>query len=176
MEPAGHSISTWWIKLFDHAPFLHARGLAAKLDRQLHPDHFIGGDAGEIDVHHVGAPGVPLQLADEGRFADRPGQTRPGGCRAAWRSRGFGGDGQGHLLQAVPIQDGRDAPGAAKPPAVVFSPSFTGRYAKLFRHHFLEMPLLVDKRAHKSALVSVRPIDIKSFPDTCSPTAPGLMP
>ena len=55
-------------QLLDHAPFLHARGLAAKFDRQFDLDQFIDGNAGEIDVDHVGPLGVPLHLADEGRF------------------------------------------------------------------------------------------------------------
>ena len=91
-------------ELLDHAPFLHARRLAAKLDHQLDLDQFIDGDAREIDVDDAGPPGVPLHLADKGRFGDGPGQIDQPAAVPYGRLEAFRGDGQGDRPRPCPYK------------------------------------------------------------------------
>ena len=67
---ASHSISTSCTKCSTTPPSFAPGGLAAQLDGHLDFDPLVLRDAGEIDVQHVRAVGVPLQVADEGLFVD----------------------------------------------------------------------------------------------------------
>jgi hypothetical protein len=92
-------------------------------------------------VDDVRSPGIPLQLANESRFAHRTGQVDQPAAVPQSGVQLFGADRQGDRFQAVAIQDGGDVSRLAKPTALVFSPRGPGDDVELFRHGYPRNPI-----------------------------------
>ena len=118
---AGQAISDLVDVLHHHAPFPHAGGLAAKLDRHADLDDLVLRNAREIDVDDVRPPGVPLQVADKGRFVDRAGKADQAAAVSDGRRQGVGRHGHRHALQAVAVQNRRHLARLPKPAVAVLA-------------------------------------------------------
>ena len=94
-------------QLLDRAAIFYAGGLAAKFHRHVHLDQFIDRDASEIDVQDVRAVGIPLQIANKGRFVDRARQTDQAAAVAECCCKRVGRDRQADVRLSVTIQYGR---------------------------------------------------------------------
>ena len=81
-------------------------------------DDLVLGHPREIDVDDLRAPGVPLQIANEGRLVDHAGQVdQPAAVTDGGLER-VGLDAQRDALESVPVEDGRDSALAAQPTIV----------------------------------------------------------
>jgi len=89
--------------LDDHAAGAHSRGFAAQLHRNANLDDLVFGNPREIDVDDMGAPSVPLDLANEGRFVDRAGQADQTTAVSNRGRQGLGRYGQRNAFQSVSV-------------------------------------------------------------------------